>query len=188
MEVILIRHGKPIIPPLKKLSPLMFNKWVRLYNASGLCSTSLPTEEALKIASRCNVIVCSELPRSIESAKALDEGKIILKSSVFNEADLPISSWRFPRFSPKVWAVYFRVLWFFGYSRNSESYKEAKIRAAEAVNILKELAEINESVLFVGHGVYNRIVANELKSTGWVGPKSPGSKHWCHGVYKYKIT
>lgn len=188
MEIILIRHGKPIIPSLRKISPFMFNEWVGSYNASGLCSTSLPTEESLKIASKCKVIVCSELPRSIESAKALDENKITLKSSIFNEAGLPIPSWRFPSLSPKAWAVFFRILWFFGYSRNSESFKEAKSRAAKAANILKELAEVNTSVLFVGHGVYNRIVANELNATGWVGPKSPGSKDWSHGVYKYKST
>jgi hypothetical protein len=38
--------------------------------------------------------------------------------------------------------------------------------------------------MFVGHGVYNRILANELRKAGWEGPKNPGSKHWSYGVYK----
>jgi len=188
MEIILIRHGKPVIPPLKKISPFIFKEWVNSYNASGLCSTSLPTEEALNIAGKCGAIVCSDLPRSLESAKALNENKITLKSALFNEADLPISNWRYPSLSPKIWAIFFRMLWFFGYSKNTESFKETKIRATEAANILKELAKTNRSVLFVGHGVYNRIVANELNATGWLGPKSPGSKHWSYGVYKRKST
>ncbi len=186
MEIILIRHGKPIIPSLKRINPSVFSKWVNAYNISGLCSTSKPSEEAVTIAGKCNAIVCSALPRSIESAKSLKIEAVTLTSSKFNEAGLPIASWHFPKLSPKAWALIFRVSWFFGYSRNSESFKEAKVRASEAADILKELAKTKTSVLFIGHGVYNRMVANELRSTGWSGPKNPGSKYWSYGVYKYK--
>ena len=61
---------------------------------------------------------------------------------------------------------------------------EAKKRAVEAVNILAELANEHKKVIFVGHGVYNRILASELRKNGWAGPKNPGSKHWSYGVYK----
>ena len=170
------------------MSPLLFSDWVNSYNAAGLCTTSSPTNEVIKIASKCNALVCSELPRSIDSAKALQAKDITLSSAIFNEAGLPVSCWKFPALSPKAWAVFFRILWFFGYSRNSESFKEAKTRAREAANILKKLAEENSSVLFVGHGVYNRLIANELNATGWSGPKNPGTKYWSYAVYKNKST
>jgi broad specificity phosphatase PhoE len=48
-----------------------------------------------------------------------------------------------------------------GYSRNSESFKEAKSRASEAVEKLLEIAKEYENVLFVGHDVYNRILSKE---------------------------
>ena len=50
------------------------------------------------------------------------------------------------------------------------------------------MAREHERVLFVGHGVYNRILANELRKSGWLGPKNPGSKHWSFGVYEWKKT
>jgi len=75
------------------------------------------------------------------------------------------------------------MLWLLGYSKNSESLKESKSRALQSANILIELADKHGRVLFVGHGVYNRLLANELKSMGWSGPKSPGSKYWSFGVY-----
>jgi len=184
MEIIVLRHGKPIIPSLTRIHPLAFAEWVNLYNASGLCSSSKPTSEAREIANKSNVVVCSKLPRSIESAEALNVKEINLTSSIFNEAGLPIPSIKYPSLSPKAWAVIFRILWVLGYSNNSESYKEAKLRAKEAANKLIELAELESSVLFVGHGVYNRMVANALKENGWSGPKSPGTKHWSYGVYK----
>ncbi|MPQ75876.1 histidine phosphatase family protein [Hydrogenovibrio sp. JE_KL2] len=184
MEIILLRHGKPILPSLNKLNASDFQKWVQKYNASGLCPSSTPSEGAVNYASRCKAIVCSELPRSIESAMALNAEKIVLSDAIFNEAGLPVANWSTLKLSPKIWAVFFRVLWLLGYSRNSESFKEAKTRAVNAVKRLLELAGEHEQVLFVGHGVYNRILANELKRNGWVGPKSLSSKHWSYGVYK----
>lgn len=186
MEIILLRHGKPVIPHSNKLTASAFAEWVSLYDSSGLCPSSSPTNEVITQASRCKAIVCSELPRSIESAKALNIKTITVANSKFNEAGLPVANWRIIKLSPKAWAVIFRILWFFGYSRNSESYKATKARASEAAEMLKKLAEKHRSVLFVGHGVYNRILAKELKTSGWSGPRNPGSKHWNFGVYKYK--
>jgi len=184
MEITLLRHGEPDIPSLNKLSASAFYEWIRDYNDSGLSMTSEPTHEALTCASDCNAIVCSNLRRSIESANALNAEKVVLSDLIFNEAGLPSANWRRLKLSPKLWAVFFRVLWLFGYSRNSESFKEAKTRAVEAVKILEDLANEYEKVVFVGHGVYNRILANELRRNGWAGSKNPGSKHWSFGVYK----
>jgi broad specificity phosphatase PhoE len=186
MEIIILRHGEPVMPSLKRISPKEFTNWVNSYNASGLCSTSIPTTEAKVIASKCQAIVCSELPRSTESAVALKTNEVILTSSKFNEAQLPVINWLHPKLSPKWWGLIFRIFWLFGYANKSESSKEAKIRAKESAAILREFAEKHTTVLFVGHGVYNRLIANELNSTGWLGPKSPGSKHWSFGVYKFK--
>ena len=188
MVITLLRHGKPTTPTLDKLSASKFYEWVQEYNASGLCPSSKPTTEAIRHSNLCNAVVCSDLPRSIESAKALKADNIVLSNPIFNEAGLPAANWRTLKLSPKIWAVTFRVLWLLGYSRNSESFKEAKTRASEAVRRLTEVAHEHECVLFVGHGVYNRMLANELRRSGWSGPKNPGSWHWSFGVYEYKKT
>lgn len=184
MKIIILRHGKPVIPSLRKLSASAFSEWVNEYNAAGLSPTSKPTEHAKIHANDCNAIVCSELPRSIESAKAFNNKSIVLSDSIFNEAGLPGANWQVMKLSPKTWAVTFRVLWLLGYSRSSESFKEAKSRATEAVEKLTEIAQEYESVLFVGHGVFNRILANELRRRGWFGPKNPGANHWAFAVYE----
>jgi broad specificity phosphatase PhoE len=188
MKIILLRHGKPIMPVIKRLSASSFYEWVQEYNASGLCSKSKPTVEAINCAKACDAIVCSDLPRSIESAKALSSEAIVLSSAIFNEAGMPTANWHTLKLSPIIWAPIFRLSWLFGFSRKSESFKEAKIRAKEAVKKLTEIAHEHERVLFVGHGVFNRILANELRKTGWSGSKNPGTKHWSHGVYEKNKT
>ena len=184
MKIVILRHGQPVTPSLRKLSASAFSEWVNEYNAAGLCSTSKPTDHARNFANKCNAIVCSELPRSIESAQAFNKERIVLSDPIFNEAGLPVANWQAIKLSPKTWAVAFRILWLLGFSRSSESFKEAKSRGSEAVEKLTEVALEYESVLFVGHGVYNRILANELRRRGWIGPKNPGASHWAFGVYE----
>jgi len=183
MEIILLRHGKPEIPSLKKINAAGFSQWVEQYNRAPLCSSSIPTNDVISMAKVCNAVVCSELPRSIDSALALGVEKINLKSSQFNEAGMPVANWSFLKISPKLWAAFFRILWLFGYSEKSESIKDAKSRASKSAKLLIDLANKHDRVLFVGHGVYNRLLVKELKSLGWSGPKSPGSKYWSYAVY-----
>ena len=187
MEIILLRHGKPNIPQLKKIKALSFKKWVESYNSSGICPTSIPNQNTLSIAQKCNAVVCSELLRSKESAKALKAKNITLSHHQFNEAGLPSANWSSLKLSPSYWAVIFRIMWFFGYSNNSESYKEAKIRAEISAQKLIELAKEHKSVLFVGHGIYNKLLSKQLRLLGWSGPSNPGSKHWSFGIYENKI-
>ncbi len=188
MEIILLRHGKPVNPDNHNISASSFYDWVKSYNEAGLCSTSKPTQEAINIAKKCKAIVCSELPRSIELSEALNVKIITLSSSKFNEAGLPSADWYRLKLSPKIWAMFFRVLWLLGYSKNSESYKQAINRALESKDILIDIAKKHKCVLFVGHGVYNRLIAKELKACGWAGPKNPSSEYWSHSVYEYKKT
>ena len=183
MEIILLRHGKPVLPELRKMNAVSFREWVRMYNEAGLCASSTPSQEAIRKSKNCNAVVCSSLPRSIESAKTLSKNEITLSSELFNEAGLPISNWQVFKLSPKAWAILFRAMWLFGYSNNSESFKQAKCRAQRSVQILQALALEHESVLFVGHGIYNRLIAKELRANGWTGPGKPGSKHWSFSSY-----
>lgn len=186
MKITLLRHGKPVMPDLRNLTAFAFYEWVEEYNAAGLSPNSEPTMLAINAAKDCNAIVCSELPRSIESAKALNAKAIVLSSALFNEAGMPSTNWRTLKLSPKVWAVLFRVSWLIGYSKKSESFKEAKLRAREAIKRLTEIGNEHESVLFVGHGVFNRMLANELRKSGWSGPKNPGTPYWSFGVYEHR--
>jgi hypothetical protein len=49
---------------------------------------------------------------------------------------------------------------------------------------LIELAKSHESVLFIGHGLLNRYVAEFLRANAWHGPTNPGKHYWSFGVYE----
>lgn len=183
MEIILVRHGKPVLPSLKNITASDFTHWITEYNQAGLCASSTPSHALLKQVADSKLVISSTLKRSIESAQAL-QASHHLSDPLFNEADLPVSNGAFLKLSPKYWAIYFRIAWLFGYSTNIESYRDTKARAFHAVNRLVELAHIHKKVLLVGHGVYNQMLANELRKHGWSGPKRPAAKHWSYAIYQ----
>ncbi|VAW71483.1 hypothetical protein MNBD_GAMMA12-3808 [hydrothermal vent metagenome] len=185
MRIVLLRHGKPDFAAHGKLTAREIHQWVESYNSASLVAQSKPSKQAIEIANSCNTVVCSDLPRSIESAHVLGINKIDIIDSLFREVELPHSSFPSPKLPQSFWIVLFRVLCVFGYSSNGESLKVAKIRALEGVGRLVEIAKNDGAVLLVGHGFINRFIAKELLSSGWQGPNSPGRQFWEFGVYEY---
>ena len=184
MKIVIIRHGKPESIYEERIPAFKFVDWINRYNATSLSGSSVPDAAALACTSECNVIVSSNLQRSIDSARVLDREKHLISDGQFNEAGMPSASWKTLKMFPNTWAVIFRLMWLFGYSKNAESYKEAKQRASEAAIKMIDLAKEHGQVIFVGHGIFNRLLVKELKSRGWTGPKSSGSAYWSFGVYE----
>jgi broad specificity phosphatase PhoE len=62
------------------------------------------------------------------------------------------------------------------------------MRATSAARRLVELSRNSAPVLFVGHGLINRLIAQELLLSGWKGPKSPGHHYWDFALYELNPT
>ena len=185
MRIILIRHGKPAMPTFRPVTASDFGRWIQAYNHANLCDQSLPTAELYGLAADCNLVICSHLTRSVESAKKL--GKEIHRSDViFREMELPWGNFPAIKLSPNLWSVIFRILWFFGFSKNSESCAAAKIRARTAALELATLAQESGTVLLVGHGFLNKFIARYLLKNGWRCVTRPGNDYWSYNIYELK--
>ncbi|WP_231886464.1 hypothetical protein [Methylomonas methanica] len=44
------------------------------------------------------------------------------------------------------------------------------------------------SVLLVGHGLMNYLIAQQLRANGWHGPAKPGKRFWEYGVYECRAV
>ena len=187
MKIVLLRHGQPeydlFAESKNRFAPSELRRIILRYTESSLDPAVKPSAKTYQLAQSCNAIVCSNLTRSIESARMLGHDEIHLVDPVFRESDLPHADWRFPRLSLYTWVITFRLLWLLGYANNGEAIKLAKQRALVASNILTSLAKEHDSVLLAGHGFMNRFIASHLRANGWRGPKDPGRQFWDYGVY-----
>ncbi|TXL02092.1 hypothetical protein BMR02_00620 [Methylococcaceae bacterium HT1] len=185
MKIVFIRHGKPDLPELGKLQANELHQWIKAYNAASLDTDQQPPKQAVELTKQCNVVVCSNLRRSIESAKLLGIRGIYCIDAIFREVELPYCNIRSPKLSATVWFVLFRILWFMGYSNHSDSKSTVKQRAAIAAGMLHNRALANNSVLLVGHSIFNSYIGKQLKMKGLQGSTSIFSKHWQISVYEY---
>lgn len=181
--VTILRHGKPDFEWQRSVKGSEFRSLESAYDSAGVVGN--PPKESLNLVNQHKCIVCSDLPRFIQSAKALGANSIHFSSAVFREMNLPYFDNAPIKLPLKHWVVLLRSLWFMGFSRNTESISIAKGRAKKASEKLMELAVEHHSVLFVGHGFLNHYVAKELLEKNWVGPRSPGNKYWEFGTYEY---
>ncbi len=185
MEIVLLRHGKPAIANDHQLSSLQYGDWITEYNQSGIDSRLPAPKPALILAAECDFVVCSHLPRSIESAQALDVGSIDVNEALFREFEMPFANIKTPGFLPATWSVFYRLIWLAGFSANAESFQQAKQRGLACVERLLEYTNKHQRLLFVGHGALLWFICKQLLSRGWSGPKHSPKSYWDFSIYKY---
>ena len=184
MKITILRHGKPEFDWARSVKGNEIRILEKAYDAAGIADT--PPKESQNLSDQHNYIVCSDLPRSLQSAQAIGVTTIHLSDSTFREMNIPYFDNVSISLPIKLWVPILRGLWFLGFSKNTESISAAKYRAKLASEILVGLATEHQSVLFVGHGFLNHYIAKELLSKNWLGPSSPGKKYWEFGAYSYK--
>ena len=123
MKIVILRHGKPKIETPGRLNASGFERWIAAYNKSGIDTTHSPTQNAIAQTQACSIVVCSDLPRSIESATALGIKNVKVQDSLFRECGMPYADWNYPKLSVPVWSHIFRILQLLGYTSNAESFK-----------------------------------------------------------------
>ncbi|MCM3600832.1 phosphoglycerate mutase family protein [Robertmurraya korlensis] len=180
MEISLIRHGRSKWVQNDWITSKQFENWVTRYNDHGVYAEETYPVETQKKLETANMVYTSDLYRSRESAKLLISTVDIVSDSLFREVELPTLSGIFSkvRLQPRGWTVLMRCLWVAGFSSGCESFSDAKSRAKLAAEKLVRSAGKSQSVVLVGHGFFNILIAKELLQMGWTGVKRPASKHW----------
>ncbi len=182
MQITLLRHGKPAVELSGTARGKDLAAIAKAYDASGIVDR--PSPETLAELRHANYVACSDLPRSVESAHVLGFGHSYVADELFRESALPHFDSGSIALPITAWVTVCRLLWLAGFSQNGENYTAAKARARQAANQLIGLAETHGSVLLVGHGLMNYLIAQQLRANGWRGPVKPGKRFWEYGVYE----
>ncbi|WJE16923.1 histidine phosphatase family protein [Halobacillus sp. ACCC02827] len=183
MEIALIRHGKSAWVNNEPITGEEFNDWVKGYDAAGVVVEKEYDFFLVRKVSGSACLFTSHRARAIESAKHLKARGTIIQDPLFDEVDLPEiegPTWRQP---PKWWLVALRILWRFGYTNNCESIDYARARAHKAAEVLSEAAAEHGDTVLVGHGIFNRLIARELRRDGWSGKRKASTEHWSCTIY-----
>jgi len=180
-QIILLRHAKVKID-IPFIYSRQMKEFIEAYNQAPVEFDGV--NGALKSTmDSVDIILSSELSRTKETLKYLGK-KAQHSDTIFNEAGLPYANGKIVKLPATVWAVLFRIMWIFGYSKQSESYKEAKARAKLSADKLIAYAKADKSVLLVGHGVMNKLISKELMDSGASLVKKTGNGNLGYTVFQ----
>lgn len=140
-QIILIRHAKVIVNEKQKIHAKELIQWVKEYDQAPIDDTK-PSHLVYKMVQDTDIVLTSDLKRSIESAKLL--GVIPHETNaLFNEAGIP-DAYLFPfKLRPKTWLFILRSLLLFGfgnkdYLQNYNTLKEAKAGIGKYIQLYNQ--------------------------------------------------
>jgi broad specificity phosphatase PhoE len=177
MPIILVRHGKPRDVGRTSISGKEIGGWLRAYAETGITTKVAPPAAVRDLASSARFVVASDIQRALESAAWLAEKDIHVDPDL-REAALPESLGVSLRLPPGMWIVLARVAWWVNWAESEETIAGARQRAVRVADVLTARATEYGSVMAVGHGMFNRFVANQLRHRGWRGPRTFPSGYW----------
>jgi len=185
LEIHIIRHGQSALPfPDHWITPAEFRDWIAIFNRTGIADDTRPSDQLVEMFGDAPVIVCSDYPRSIESAVRLAPTRQPRVSAAFREVGRPLQgNWKI-RLPLNVWDRFSVVLWKLNLISGDESVHAARKRAHEATTELVSLAQTYSRVLFVGHGMVNALIGRDLRRRGWQGPRRVNDDYW--GVVSFQ--
>lgn len=190
--IVTARHGRPDVDRTVKITAREYGFWWANYDKTGLAPGQEPPDRLLEIASGAQVILCSTLPRSIETADKVVKGaKIVPQDAMFVEAPLPappIPS--FIRLTPTTWGVISRMFWFIGYApKGCENHFRAQRRVRRVADrLVSEAMQADGDVLLCAHGYLNWMIHRVLVRRGWALVDHQGGNHyWSHRAYRKQV-
>lgn len=179
MTIILMRHGKPDHPATGRVSARALAEWCAAYDRAVICDVPPPRSRA--IAHQASVVATSPLPRARASVTRLGLQADTV-DAVFQEVAIPLLPHARPQLPLTLWLALLRLLWLCGYAGQVESVQHARARACRAADRLVALSQ-HGTVLLLGHGIMNKLIARELRRRGWQAEKHASSRHWSSAIY-----
>ena len=183
MEIILVRHGRPQPLETTRIRGRELGVWTRQYDAAGIDRTLSPPPDLQARARMCGCVLSSDRLRSVESAAWLASTGSVFVDRELREACLPEAipiPWRL---TATAHVVIGRALWWLNWCRSDETIHASRNRAERAAATLCAMAQNHGTVMLVGHGVLNRLLAARLRALGWRGPRVLPSAYWSAATF-----
>lgn len=165
--IYLIRHARPILDRSGLFSKAQAEQYLTAYQVAEV-GTDLEKTPHLPLK-RIQKVFCSPLPRALATAHLLfGRNMTLVVDRVFREFENRIWGIPWGKFPMGWWQVSSRVLWMLGVNQgDSESFRQAKARAARAAAILAQEAGTDGLAVLVAHGFLNAFIKRALRKQGW---------------------
>ena len=173
-RIVLVRHGPSAhVAEARLLDRAALQQWRSAYDDAGIRPSELPPHALIAQAAAANHVIASDMRRAMESASRLAPGRSIQTSSLLRESPLAIPHW--PTRLPLVaWAMIINAAWSWRVLRGEEVSAAERARADDAAEWLANKVADGSVAVVVTHGVFRRLVAQQLRVRGWTNVQRDG--------------
>ena len=169
----LVRHGRSAHVHAGWVDLAGFHRWRESYEAAAIVDGETPPRSLIAIAEDAGLIVASDAPRAIASAKLLREEVVV--SPLLRELDLRPPNLRGVKMPLPLWALAIGMRWLV---RRTHATPHEEARAREAAAWLQQLAN-DGAVVAVTHASFRSLLAKTLIAEGWRVAGTPRrAHHW----------
>lgn len=170
-RLLLVRHGRSSYTHDERWLDLeSVHRFERGYNEAGIREDDLPPPELVELA-RSSLIVSSDMPRAIASARRLVPDCQALISPLLREIAIEPPRWIVVPMPVEVWDTIHYWKWTYRLLRGADH--DAVRRARAAAGWLAECAGTAESTCVVTHGGFRRVLHVQLLASGWKPAPGP---------------
>jgi broad specificity phosphatase PhoE len=182
-RITVIRHGMPDAHhKYSKLKYIKGSDLIGFINDWNNCELS--SENRIPIKLRSVLEDSSKLKRARDSARLLGI-KEIDSIELLNEAELPYGFLENITLPVALWGILIRLVWFFGYNNNSESYKDFRKRIIKAREYIESFSTKSNHIAVIGHGFTNLYLKKELKRNNWLHViNNDGHNYWSYDSFE----
>jgi broad specificity phosphatase PhoE len=167
-QILLIRHGPSAHVPSGWIDTAGFRAWRAAYEAAGIRAGERAPADLLSRAASAALIVASDAPRAIASARSLALDRDVVVSPLLRELELPGPELGPLRLPLRAWAVAVGGRLLVDGLRGRYPSEREKARIEHAASWLDELAQQHGTVVAVTHASFRGRVAKRLLGKGWM--------------------
>lgn len=174
-----MRHGRSAHVHRGWIEHGGFGRWRVAYEEAGLADAERAPAELVQLAGEAGLVVCSDAPRAVASARLLAPGREITVSPLLRELELQAPDLGRLRLPLVGWALAVGLRNLLLALRASYPPPSERARIAEAAEWLADLAARHRFVVAVTHASIRRQLAIRLVGRGWRAHGERRSlRHW----------
>lgn len=177
-RILLVRHGLSSHVQKEWIDADGFRRWREAYEAKGIVETDRAPASLMELAGRADLIVSSDAPRAVDSARRLARGREVTVSSLMRELALEGPRSGSVRLPLRAWALAVGVKMLAMKLRGSYPSPDDAARVNEAARWLDDLAARHSTIVVVTHASLRRQLANRLVKRDWRSEERPSARHW----------
>lgn len=183
-QIILVRHGaSEHVHSDWMIDHGGIQRWRDQYDLAGIQVDSQPPTQLVQVANSATHIIASDLLRAVASAERLAPQRQIETSELLREVPLKLPHWP-TRLPLIVWEFLIHVAWSYRIVRGIDSTEQDRARATAAAKWLGEIVTNESTAVVVTHGVFRRVLAQQLLLAGWTGTdRRGGYSNWSYWTF-----